>query len=88
MLLMIWVYTVRWGWKFAVGFVLLLLVHECGHLLAAECEAHNGLHLEVPELDANHYALDQTPCACGKTTPRISAPVAAENVRTARQRVG
>jgi len=24
-----------WGWKFAVGFVLLLLVHECGHLLAA-----------------------------------------------------
>jgi len=35
MLLMIWVYTMRWGWKFAVGFVLLLLVHECGHLLAA-----------------------------------------------------
>jgi Zn-dependent protease len=35
MLLMIWVYTIRWGWKFAVGFVLLLLVHECGHLLVA-----------------------------------------------------
>jgi Zn-dependent protease len=36
MLLMIGVYTAMWGWKFAVGFVLLLLVHECGHLLAAK----------------------------------------------------
>src|SRR3984893_13993816 len=35
MLLMIWVYTMMWGWKFAVGFVLLLLVHECGHLIVA-----------------------------------------------------
>jgi Zn-dependent protease len=35
MLLMIWVYTMQWGWKFAVGFVLLLLVHECGHLIVA-----------------------------------------------------
>src|ERR1700675_3118841 len=33
MLLMIWVYTMMWGWKFGVGFVLLLLVHECGHLI-------------------------------------------------------
>src|SRR5690242_5464508 len=36
MLLMIWVYTMMWGWKFAVGFVVLLLVHECGHLLVAK----------------------------------------------------
>jgi Zn-dependent protease len=36
MLLMVWVYTVMWGWQFGVGFVLLLLVHECGHLLAAK----------------------------------------------------
>jgi Zn-dependent protease len=35
MLLMIWVYTVQWGWKFAVGFVILLLIHECGHLIVA-----------------------------------------------------
>src|SRR5436853_7519986 len=33
MLLMIWVYTMMWGWKFAVGFVMLLLIHECGHLI-------------------------------------------------------
>jgi Zn-dependent protease len=36
MLLMIWVYTAMWGWKFGVGFVLLLLVHECGHLVVAK----------------------------------------------------
>ncbi len=36
MLLMIGVYTAMWGWRFAVGFVLLLLVHECGHLLVAK----------------------------------------------------
>src|SRR5437588_8380552 len=36
MLLMIWVYTAMWGWRFGVGFVLLLLVHECGHLLVAK----------------------------------------------------
>ncbi len=36
MLLMIWVYTQLWGWQFALGFVVLLLVHECGHLLVAK----------------------------------------------------
>src|SRR5438094_5535429 len=36
MLLMVWVYTQFWGWPFAVGFVLLLFVHESGHLLVAK----------------------------------------------------
>src|SRR6266567_6483410 len=36
MLLMIWIYTAMWGWKFGVGFVLLLLVHESGHLIVAK----------------------------------------------------
>jgi len=36
MLLMIWIYTRMWGWQFGVGFVLLLLVHECGHLIVAK----------------------------------------------------
>jgi Zn-dependent protease len=36
MLLMIWIYTAMWGWKFGVGFVLLLLVHETGHLIVAK----------------------------------------------------
>ena len=36
MLLTIWVYGMIWGVWFAVGFVLLIFVHECGHLLAAK----------------------------------------------------
>jgi Zn-dependent protease len=29
------VYSLFWGWKFALGFVILLLIHENGHLIAA-----------------------------------------------------
>jgi Zn-dependent protease len=36
MLLSIWAYAQAWGWRFALGFVLLIFVHECGHLLAAK----------------------------------------------------
>ena len=35
MFLSVWLYAMQWGWWFAVGFVILLLVHECGHLVAA-----------------------------------------------------
>lgn len=45
MLLMIGVYTTLWGWKFAVGFVLLLLIHECGHLVVAK---KFGLNVGAP----------------------------------------
>ena len=36
MVLMVGVYASIWGWKWAAGFVLLLLLHECGHLLVAK----------------------------------------------------
>src|SRR3989440_1339885 len=36
MALMVGVYASIWGWKWAVGFVLLLLLHECGHLVVAK----------------------------------------------------
>ncbi len=36
MILSVWVYAMYWGVWFAVGFVLLLFIHECGHLLAAK----------------------------------------------------
>src|SRR5437868_1452530 len=36
MLLSIGVYGLMWGWWFALGFVLLIFVHECGHLLVAK----------------------------------------------------
>jgi Zn-dependent protease len=36
MLISIGFYAMAWGWQFAVGFVLLIFIHECGHLLAAK----------------------------------------------------
>lgn len=35
MLLSVAAYSTLWGWKFATGFVLLIFVHEIGHVLAA-----------------------------------------------------
>lgn len=45
------------------------LVEDNGELLAAECEAHQGLHLCVTELSG--YALDADPCPCGSKAPRL-----------------
>jgi len=36
MFLTIGVYAMLYGWQFAVGFVVLIFVHECGHLIAAK----------------------------------------------------
>jgi Zn-dependent protease len=45
MLLTIGVYAGLWGWKFALGFVLLIFVHELGHLVAAK---KFGLNVGAP----------------------------------------
>lgn len=35
MILSMFVYSLTFGWKYAVGFVLLIFFHEMGHYLAA-----------------------------------------------------
>ena len=45
MFVTIWIYAMMWGVWFAVGFVLLIFVHECGHLVAAR---HLGLKVGAP----------------------------------------
>ena len=35
MILSVWAYALLWGWWFAAGFVALIFVHECGHLVFA-----------------------------------------------------
>jgi Zn-dependent protease len=45
MLASIGAYTLLWGWKFAVGFVLLILVHELGHAIEAK---RQGLPVSAP----------------------------------------
>ncbi len=45
MALSIGVYATQWGWPFAVGFVLLIFVHELGHALALK---HEGIPAGAP----------------------------------------
>jgi Zn-dependent protease len=45
MILSMGVYAMIFGWQFAVGFVLLIFVHECGHLLVAQ---RFGLKVSAP----------------------------------------
>ena len=45
MLITIGVYATVWGWKFALGFVILIFLHECGHLLVAK---KFGLKVSAP----------------------------------------
>jgi len=53
MILSIGAYAMMWGWWFAVGFVILIFVHECGHLLAAKkCGLKVGAPVFIPFMGA------------------------------------
>ncbi len=53
MLLSIGAYAINWGWLFALGFVLLLFVHECGHLVVARLFGLNvGAPMFIPFMGA------------------------------------
>ena len=45
MLVSVAAYALFWGWKFAVGFVLLMFVHELGHVLEAK---RQGIPVSAP----------------------------------------
>jgi Zn-dependent protease len=53
MILSVWAYAMFWGVWFAVGFVLLIFVHECGHLVAArKCGLKVGAPVFIPFMGA------------------------------------
>lgn len=53
MILSVWAYAMLWGWRFAAGFVMLILVHECGHLVAARwCGLKVGAPVFIPFMGA------------------------------------
>jgi hypothetical protein len=52
-----------------------------GELLAAECEAHAGLHIETPGLALAGYTTETAPCACGRATPRLTPADRLEPIR-------
>jgi Zn-dependent protease len=45
MVLSMWAYTMAWGWAYAAAFVLLIFVHEMGHVYALK---HFGIRASVP----------------------------------------
>ena len=47
------------------------VIGKSGELLAAECEAHDGLHLESSRLPIDSEYVDAAPCPCGRKTSRI-----------------
>ena len=47
------------------------VISRRGELLATDCAAHGGLHLESPSFPMTEAELDTSRCACGRTTPRL-----------------
>jgi hypothetical protein len=58
------------------------IIGSRGELLAAECEAHDGLHIETPGLAWAGYTVETEQCACGRATPRLAHPAPVERVRS------
>ncbi|MCU1335710.1 MAG: hypothetical protein JWO19_1291 [Bryobacterales bacterium] len=59
------------------------IIGRDGELLAAECEAHDGLHIEIPGLPWEGYRVETAPCGCGRKTPRLTPAEPAERARSA-----
>ena len=57
------------------------IVDERGTLLAAECEAHDGLHIESFGFVSKEQRVDGTRCGCGRETPRLKTDDRADPVR-------
>jgi Zn-dependent protease len=53
MALSIWAYSTQFGWRFAVGLVLLIFFHECGHAFAGLLKGNKpGIMVFVPFMGA------------------------------------
>ncbi|SRR5579884_2238626 len=54
------------------------ILDKSGLLLAGECEAHAGLHIESAKLRVPAAWLDTGVCGCGRGTPRLKSRPEAE----------
>jgi Zn-dependent protease len=70
MLLSIGVYALLYGWRYAVGFVLLLFVHELGHYLAAR---QRGLPVGAPTARKRSSTTPPAPARGWSTASTTSA---------------
>ncbi|MFO0728841.1 MAG: site-2 protease family protein [Myxococcota bacterium] len=77
MFLSIGVYAMVWGWKYAAGFVLLIFIHESGHLLAARSFGLNaGAPVFIPFMGAFIALKDAPRNAWMEAWVGISGPLA------------
>jgi len=76
MVLSIGAYALMWPWQFAVGFVLLIFVHECGHLIAArQCGLKVGAPVFIPFMGAFIALKDMPPNARIEAEVGIGGPL-------------
>jgi len=64
------------------------IIGDNGLLLAAECEAHDGLHIESPKFEVAGLSIETAPCGCGRSTPRVKTVEPVEEVRSAAAHAG
>lgn len=57
------------------------VVARNGVLLAAECEAHEGLHIDSASLSAAAGSMETAVCGCGRKTPRLMSVAPADPLR-------
>jgi hypothetical protein len=63
------------------------IIGPLGKLLAADCEAHDGLHVEASgmlwaDVQWPGYRLESAACGCGRKTPRLVCAMPAERARS------
>jgi hypothetical protein len=58
------------------------IIGPSGQLLAGECEAHDGLHIEGPGLRLTHDMMDASPCPCGRKSARFGVQREAHSKRS------
>ena len=76
MLVSIGAYALIWGWRFAVGFVLLLLVHELGHVIQLRREGIKaGAPMFVPFLGAVVAMKEMPKDAAAEARVGLAGPV-------------
>src|ERR671932_1882530 len=76
MLVSVGAYTLIWGWRFAVGFVLLLFVHELGHVIQLRREGiEASAPLFIPFLGAAVWAKSLGGNAAAEARVGLAGPV-------------
>jgi Zn-dependent protease len=72
----IWAWSILYGWPFATGFVLLILVHEMGHVLSLRAKGINAsVPIFVPFLGAFVALKEMPPNAKAEAEVALAGPL-------------